>query len=263
MTEVTSFLNEHSMIYSKSFLAALAFTAAISVSPVKADTLSPQILTDSFWLPKQREPTKKAAWVKMHIENFRLLAGKDDTLDESDLTRQRQASKERTELRARISFLSLDNDLDGTITLEEMTKFNIFDEGATNEGAVEKFTRADENKDNEVSKREWINDKLRQQFARDKENHDYVAIDFNRYWSLNPFGKKSLTVDEYEASLGQIYHNYDTNQDDNLSDVEARAWQLAVVVVGIEKLTTDYPELLERPETIQLIDDIKKQRNNQ
>lgn len=232
---------EHSMGFSKSLPAALAFSIFASFAPAHANILSAENLSDTYWLPKHREPNDRTPWIQMHLKRFMLLAGKDGRLDEQDLARQRKAGDERTELRARLSFLSVDNDLDGTITLDEMKEFD-FSDGARTEDPAVRFTRIDESKDGIVLEREWFDEEFRQQAKRDKLNHDYTGSEFAQYWGVDPKKDKVLTSDEYEAALGQLYDQYDADKDGHLSETEADKWQSAVLTTSLVDILKEYPE---------------------
>jgi Ca2+-binding EF-hand superfamily protein len=233
-------------------VALLAFTVQ-----AQADILSPENVSDTYWLPKHREPNDRDAWIKMHVKRFDRLAGKDGILDERDLARQRQASDERTELRSRLSFLELDDDIDGTVSFEEMDASD-FSDGARDEDMNVRFARIDDNKDGIVSEREWIAEGFRQQAERDKVNHDYTAYEFARYWGVSPTQAKVLTSNEYQTALGQLYDHYDQNRDGQLSKDEMGAWQNAALSVELVKLFNDYPELKKSPEALKLMNDMKK-----
>ena len=240
---------------------SIAITAGVLAltTPAYADILSQENISDSYWLPKQREPDDRMSWVKMHLKRFDLLAGKDRILDEADLARQRQVSGERTDLRSRLEFLSVDEDIDGTISIEEMSEFD-FSDGARSEDMNVRFARIDGNNDGVVSEREWLEEGVRQQAKRDKGNPDYTAYEFKRYWGVSPKDDKSLSSAEYEAALGQLYDLYDQNGDGKLSKAEAESWQKTVLAVELVKLLKEYPELGNNPESMKLIDEIKKAR---
>ncbi len=245
------------MTFFKHFAAAVTVALVTSTAPAYADILSPENIADTYWLPKQKEPTDRVSWIKMHLKRFDRVAGKDGILDENDLARQRQVSDERTELRSRLSFLNMDNDIDGTVSFEEMDASD-FSDGARDEDMKVRFARIDENKDGIVSEREWITEGFRQQAERDKVNHDYTASEFGRYWGVDPNQNKSLTSTEYESALGQLYDHYDQDGDGELSKDEADGWQKAVLAVELVKLFKDYPELRNNPEAMKLLDGMEK-----
>lgn len=245
------------MTFFQHLAAAVTVALVTSTAPACADILSPENIADTYWLPKQKEPTARVSWINMHLKRFDRVAGKDGILDENDLARQRQVSDERTELRSRLSFLNMDDDIDGTVSFEEMDASD-FSDGARNEDMKVRFARIDVNKDGIVSEREWIAEGFRQQAERDKINHDYTAIEFKRYWGVDPNQNKSLTSTEYASALGQLYDHYDQDRDGQLSKDEVDAWQKAVLAVELVKLFNDYPELRNNPEAMKLVDGIKK-----
>lgn len=245
------------MKFSKLIYLAVAISLLTGVAPTAADILFPENTSDSYWLPKNNEPSDKVAWVSMHMKSFISLAGKDGKLDEDDLARQRKASEERTELRSALSFLSVDHNLDETVTLAEMETFDFSDE-AQSENLGKRFARFDKNNDGNISRQEWRDEAIREQAERDKENHDYTAYDFARYWGVNPSQRKVTTSAEYEIALGRLYDHYDKDKDGLLSEAEADVWQKAVMTRGLIELFEQYPELRDDPEAVKRVEGLKK-----
>jgi hypothetical protein len=247
------------MNVSKLLPAVLAVSIFSSLTPAQANILSAEYVSDTYWLPKHQEPKDRLPWVQMHLKRFMLLAGKDGALDEQDLGRQHKAGDERAELRARLSFLSVDNDLDGTMNFDEMKEFD-FSDGSRAEEASERFARIDQNKDGSVSGAEWIDEEFRQQATRDKLNHDYTGSAFAQYWGVDPNQDKVLTSAEYEAALRQLYDHYDADKNGRLSETEADTWQKTVLATSLVEILEQYPELKEKPEAMKLIHDMKQHR---
>lgn len=220
------------------FPVAAVAAAFMAIAPAKADILDTKTVVDSYWMPKHRDATDKAGYVEKHVKSFLSVAGKDGRLDRHDLERQRNAGVERIQLRARLDFLYIDNDLDGTITFDEIQAFDYSGQGT----ATERMARYDLNKDGVVSEREWLEVKLVEAEAN-KGGPDYTQLEFDRYWSVDPNQDRSLTTEEYRTAVGSLYDQYDIDGDGKMSDEEMGAWRNVVLASEITKLLKQYPEL--------------------